>query len=55
MPTLIKIMADALWRLAGPGAADNAAHEVHRAHRAVVDVDAQLHRAPYPLPPPRAA
>ncbi|HLX89658.1 MAG TPA: hypothetical protein VKR22_14530 [Acidimicrobiales bacterium] len=50
MPTLLKIMADVVRRLAGTGAADNAAHEVDRALRAVVDVDAQLHRASEPLP-----
>lgn len=50
MPTIIKIVADAMRRLAGPGAADNAAHEVDRALRAAVDVDAQLRRTPEPQP-----
>ena len=50
MPTLLQIMADALRRLAGPGATDNAAYEVDRALRAVVDLDAPLRRASEPLP-----
>ena len=50
MPTLIKILADVVRRLAAPGAADNAGHEVDRAVRAAVEVDAQLHRVPDPLP-----
>jgi hypothetical protein len=50
MATLLQILGDAIRRLAGPGAADNAAHEVHRATRSVVDLDAQLHRMSDPSP-----
>lgn len=54
MATLLQIFAEAIRRLAGPGAVDNAGHEVDRALRSVVELDAQLHRAPGTLPP-RAA
>lgn len=54
MATLLRIFAEAVRRLAGPGAVDNAGHEVDRAARSVVELDAQLYRAPGSLPP-RAA
>ena len=50
MPTVLKILADVIRRLTGPGAVDNAALEMDRALRSVVDVDAQLHRTADPLP-----
>ncbi len=52
MPTLLQILADAMRRLAGTGATDNAAYEVDRAARTVIELDAQLHQR---SGPPRAA
>ena len=54
MATILTIFGDVIRRLAGRGAVDNAAHEVDRALRSVVDLDAQLHRVSRPSPP-RAA
>lgn len=52
--TLLKILGDVVRRLAGPGALYNAAHEVDRATRSVVELDAQLRRMS-DRSPPRAA
>lgn len=52
MPTLLQILAEAMRRLAGTGATDNAAYELDRAARTVVELDAQLLRG---SGPPQAA
>ena len=52
MQTLLQILTDAMRRLAGTGATDNAAYEVERAARTVVELDAQLRRG---SGPPQAA
>ena len=54
MRTLLHVIVDAARRLAGPGALDNAAHEVAQASRTVFELDAQLGRLLEP-PPRRAA
>ncbi|HUY63675.1 MAG TPA: hypothetical protein VMV14_04080 [Acidimicrobiales bacterium] len=42
MRIFMEIMAEAVRRLAGPGAAGNAAYEVERANRSALELDAQL-------------
>lgn len=53
MPTILQILADAVRRLAGAGALNNAAHEVRRVTKTAGELDRQLARLE-PLPP-RAA
>lgn len=53
MAKLLQIMSDALRRLSGQGAVVNAGHELGRASRSVIDLDAQLSRMEGP--PRRAA
>ena len=44
MPTFLQILGDALRRLAGVGAVNNAAHEVRRPMSAAGELDHQLAR-----------
>ena len=53
MSNLLQILADAVRRLTGLGAVVNAGHEVDRASRSFVELDAQLSRVD--STPPRAA
>lgn len=50
MQSLVRILADAIRRLAGAGAVSNAAHEVDRASRSVSDLHAQLGRVLHEQP-----
>jgi hypothetical protein len=52
--TILQVLFDAARRLAGPGALHNAAGEVDRATRDVVELDARLGHLTEP-PPRRAA
>jgi hypothetical protein len=53
MPTFLQILADAVRRLSGKGAVNNAAHEVLLTMRSAGELDHQLARLG--TRPPRAA
>ena len=53
VPTILQILTDAVRRLAGAGALNNAAHEVRRVTTSAGELDRQLARLE--LMPPRAA